>query len=79
MVLITILERVNEYFKCISLENIFRKFYGKKEKRKNDFFFTIFLMNMVLKLSQNGPLKNILRKYQKKKKKTNKQTNKQMP
>ena len=73
MVLITFLERVNEYFKCISLENIFRKFYDKKEKRKNDFFLTIFLMNMVLKLSQNGPLKNILRKYQKKK---NKQTNK---
>ena len=29
------------------------------KKKKKKIFFTIFFLNMVLKLSQNGPLRNI--------------------
>ena len=72
MVLITFLGKVNEYFKCIGLWNIFRKFYGKKEKRKNDFFFYNISHEHGIITFSKWPIKKYS-KYPKKKKKPNKQ------
>ena len=74
MVLITILEKVNEYFKCIGLWNIFRKLYGKKEKRKNDFFFyNISHEHGIITFSKWSIKKYSKEVPKKKKKKPNKQ------